>query len=160
MRELEGDKRRGSESSRPIGDGTESSRARGDRGRRARGREETGGELDGERRRGGEAESSRARENPSSDCASASWLATNDDFARMPWAWMSVGICTRVAWPKNENRQPNNEFVLFLHPMGHAPGDTGNQTHGKILHDLLVAVTILFSMYTLVFVLLEVLHLG
>jgi hypothetical protein len=87
VRELEDDKRRGSESSRPIGDGvgelegerrqgTESSRARGDGGR-ARRREETGGELDGERRRGerrraqgreetgGEAESSRARENPS-----------------------------------------------------------------------------------------------
>ena len=62
MRELEGDKGRGSESSRPIGDGvgelegerrqgTESSTARGDGGR-ARRREETGGEAESSRARG------------------------------------------------------------------------------------------------------------
>jgi hypothetical protein len=62
VRELEGDKRRGSESSRAIGDGVgelegerrqgrESSRARWDGGGRARGREETGRESSGSRER-------------------------------------------------------------------------------------------------------------
>jgi hypothetical protein len=70
VRELEGDKGRGSESSRPIGDrvgelegerrqGTESSRARGDGGR-ARGREETGGRRRARGREETGRESSRA----------------------------------------------------------------------------------------------------
>jgi hypothetical protein len=104
VRELEGDKGRGSESSRAIGDGV--GELEGERGWRARGREETGGELEGERRRGGRARG-RWRETLA-DCASASWLARNESFGHIPWVWMSLRICMSVAWPRDKISQPNN----------------------------------------------------
>jgi hypothetical protein len=80
VRELEGERSQG----------RESSRARGAGGGRARGREELEGERIRGRARGDEnpsvcanGEQERVREWPS-----ASWLSRNADFRRIPWVWM------------------------------------------------------------------------